>query len=221
MNDPGTITRLVNKLSAGELLSRDDLFPIVYAELRGMARHRLQHEREAVPATELVHQVYVKLFGGSEQRNVRWESRAHFFGAAARAMEQLLIDAARRERTRKSRIGEQVGSGKIQGGNNGVGTGNGFDLDALAGATDTGATAKVDVLILAEALRELSAQDADLAELVRLRVYLGQTVEGVATTLNTSVRTVHRDWALARAWLLRRMKCMGDGDSGVPSRDGP
>ncbi len=207
MNDPGTITRLVNKLSAGELLSRDDLFPLVYAELRGMARHRLQHEQEAVPATELVHQVYVKLFGGSEQRNVRWESRAHFFGAAARAMEQLLIDAARRQRTRKIRIGEQVDGTSANGsGQDGKATQNGFNLDALAGLTHRGPGDPVDVLRLAAALRELSEQDADLAELVRLRVYLGQTVEGVATTLNTSVRTVHRDWAMARAWLLRRMR---------------
>ncbi len=212
MDDQGKITQLVNKLSAGELLSRDDLFPVVYAELRGMARRRLQHEHDAVPATELVHQVYVKLFGGGEQRNVRWESRAHFFGAAARAMEQLLIDAARRERTRKMRIGEQIGNGVVKG-DGGGGSSNGFDLDAIAGETQSEPNTTIDVLRLAEALRELSVQDADLAELVRLRVYLGQTVEGVATTLNTSIRTVHRDWALARAWLLRRMKEVGGPSS--------
>lgn len=185
---------------------RDDLFPIVYAELRGMARHRLQHEQEAVPATELVHQVYVKLFGGNEQRNVRWESRAHFFGAAARAMEQLLIDAARRKQTCKSSIGEQVVGANAHGnGQDGKATRNGFNLDALAGMTDPG-PGDIDVLRLVQALRKLSEQDADLAELVKLRVYLGQTVEGVATTLNTSIRTVHRDWAMARAWLLRRMR---------------
>ncbi|MEK6702597.1 MAG: ECF-type sigma factor [Planctomycetota bacterium] len=201
MSDQGAITRLVNKLGAGELLSHDDLFPVVYAELRGMAQHRLQRESGAVPATELVHQVYVKLFGGlnGNAKSVRWECRAHFFGAAARAMEQLLIDSARRRRTRRELKDAPAQSGDA----------SGFDLDALTGELQGGdMTGKVDVLTLAEALRELAAQDAALAELVRLRVYLGQPIDVVATTLNISARTVSRDWALARAWLLRRMRDM-------------
>ncbi len=201
----GNITNLVNRLSRGELLSRDDMFGVVYSELRGMARRSLRSDamKSQVAPTELVHQVFVKLFGNAnladgedgKESPDRWANRAHFYGSAARAMEQVLIDAARRDRTRRKHMDGR-----------GLGLLGGDDGAPQESPNGDAEGANLDVTLLADALRELEAQDPALAELVRLRVYLGHTAEATAQTMKTSIRSVHRDWALARAWLLKRMK---------------
>ncbi|MBS0195290.1 MAG: hypothetical protein JSR77_00875 [Planctomycetes bacterium] len=209
MTEPGTITSLVNRLSDGELLSRDDLFPVVYAELHGMVRQRLRGEQQArkIGATDLVHGVFAKLFGGrdaiesgtngiAEPDRRQWQNRAHFFGAAARAMEQILVDLARDDDRDNRHLGARAMGSR---------PGVTLDPDALVGDSAHG-SAEIDVLALAEALRELEEQDAELADIVRQRVYLGRTADQVASTLGISTRAAQQHWALARAWLLRRMK---------------
>ncbi|MFZ4576472.1 MAG: ECF-type sigma factor [Phycisphaerales bacterium] len=206
MTNPGTITALVNRLSAGELLSRDEMFPLVYAELRGMARHRLRSGPADRTPTELVNMVYVKLFGSPPPGAAasggpgRWENRAHFFGAAARAMEHLLVDDARRARTQRKNLGPQA-----QGGSTG-----GFDLDSIPVEPDD-KTAK-DIELLSIALRELEATDAELAELVRLRIFLRQSPEVIADAVQMSVRKLQRELACARAFLQNRLRQMGVDD---------
>lgn len=203
MPQTGTITSLVNRLSAGELLSRDDMFPVIYAELRGMARHRLRYGHYEGTPTDLVNMVYVKLFGGSRTdagdvvSSGRWENRAHFFGAAARAMEHLLVDDARRKRVRRKHLGSRVQGGATAD----------FSLDAEPRRPMR--PPPVNVELLAAALKELEAQDSHLAEVVRLRIFLGHDVETVAQILQQSVRTVQRDLAIARAWLQRRLRQLG------------
>lgn len=218
---PGSITSLVNRLSAGELLAQDRMFPIVYATLRAIAR---RHHRDQIPGglglTDLVHEAYLKLFGAPPgelgpagdsrvPRQVVWQSRAHFFGAAARAMEQVIVNAARRERTRRRSIGSRVASEGSEGAERYL------ELDRLPAAQATGTqmlacgSTPIDLVLLSQALRDLEAQDESLAQLVRLRVYLGQSVETASELLGRSPRSVHRDWILARAWLLRRTKELG------------
>lgn len=203
MPDTGTITSLVNRLSAGELLSRDDMFPVVYDELRGMAGHRLRYGGSEHTPTDLVNMVYVKLFGGppteisDDADRGRWENRAHFFGAAARAMEHLLVDDARRERVRRRHLGPRAQGGTTEG----------FGLDAAPAQPER--TSRVDVELLAAALKELEAQDPILVEVVRLRVYLGHDAGTVAQTVQQSVRTVQRDLKFAHAWLGLRLGRMG------------
>lgn len=220
MSDQGDITKLVNRLCAGELLSRDDLFPIVYAELRHMAAGKLREDPMArhIGVTELVQVVYLKLFGDGpaiqhaeagtpnghgggasaaapEKASVqsrRWQNRRHFFGSAARAMERILVDVYRDRQKAPARAGILAGDGMLE-------------PDSLSDGREH-AERTIDLLALSAALRELEAQDEVLAEIVRHRVFLGLTADEVANTMGITTRTVQRHWAMARAWLLRRMK---------------
>jgi RNA polymerase sigma factor (TIGR02999 family) len=175
------VTRLLGAIASGQAVS-DQLFPLVYDELRRLAASRLAKDApgQTLQPTALVHEAYLRLVGG-DGAEVKWQNHAHFFGAAALAMKRILIERARRRAlAREAR--EYV-----------------TELDS---GEDPEA---VDLIALDEALTRLGAQDERLAELVNLRFFAGLTVEQTAEVMGASSRTVKRDWSFARAWLHREL----------------
>lgn len=166
----------------------DTFIQQVYDELRAIAHARLRGERAGVTlqSTELVHEAYMRLRVGD---GARWESRGQFFAAAAEAMRRILIDRAR-ARGRQKRGGDADGrpARKLS-----------LDLAEVAALADD--DDPDTVLALDGAIERLAGQEARVAQIVRLRFYAGLSVEEVAEVLETSTRTVLRDWAFARAWL--------------------
>lgn len=160
----------------------------VYDELRAIAHAHLRGERANVTlqSTELVHEAYMRLSPGE---GAQWENRGHFFAAAAEAMRRILIDRAR-ARGRQKRGGDEDGrpAQKLS-----------LELAEVAALADD--ADPETVLALDRAIERLAAQDERIAQIVRLRFYAGLSVEEVAELLETSTRTVLRDWAFARAWL--------------------
>jgi len=182
--DPGDVTRLLRAYDPGRPDSAGELFAAVYGELRRLARALLRRERpdHTLQPTELVHDAFLRLVDPSAVRAV---DRAHFFGVAARAMRQILVDHARRRRADKRggawlrvTLDEGIGAPAV-------------DLDEL--------------LALDEALEALAARDARTARVVELRVFAGLTVEEIAAALNVSKRTVDGDWAFGRLWIARAL----------------
>jgi RNA polymerase sigma factor (TIGR02999 family) len=171
----------------GQSASRttDQLLPLVYDELRRLARRRLAQERpgQTLQATALVNEVYIRLIGSSE--DPRWDSRGHFFAAAAEAMRRILVENARR----KGR--EKHGGGRRR---------ERADLDALC---DDGSPH--EILALHEALDEFALHDPLKAKLVELRFFGGLTLEQAAACLEISLSTADRAWRYARAWLYTAM----------------
>ena len=163
--------------SLGDL---DELVPLIFDELRAMARRQLsrQHDRYTLQTTELVHEAYLRLVGDS---GVTRRGRAYFYGSAARAMRQVLVDAARRRNSAKR------GSGTVA-----------LSLDERTGDMDVYAH---ELLDLDEAMQELERRNARSARVVECRFFGGMSVEDTAEALGVSPRTVKSDWALARAWL--------------------
>ena len=158
----------------------DDLVPEVYDELRRLAAALTQQLRpgQTLQATALVHEAYMRLVG---DKDPGWEGRRHFFGAAARAMRQILIEQARRKASHKH-------------------GGQGQRVDLAEGLAYVEPPAD-DLLALDEAIQKLQALKPHLAEIVLLRYYTGLSVEETAGVLGESVRTVYRDWRQARTWL--------------------
>jgi len=183
---PGEITRILEDLRG---MDRRDVFdhllPLVYDELRALARVRLGHERpdHSLEATGLVHEVYMRMLAG---QSPSWNDRRHFFNAAAQAMRRILIEHAR-ERGQIKR-----GGGRIRVTLGDVEVGVGLPLE--------------DILALDEAILRLEEQDARTAEVVHLRFFAGLSVEETANALEVSERTVKREWAVARAWLYEALK---------------
>lgn len=177
-DEQGTITRAVNALAGGEApTSVDPCIERIYEELRQIAAARLRRDPGAVlQPTELVHDAILKLFRHGQSV---WDSRAHFFGSAARAMQQLLIDDARRRPRRPTPL-------------------DGVPEIARAERAS-------DPVALARAIDELHAHDAGLAELVRLRVFAGLSAADTSQILKVSERTLSRQWSFACAWLLRNL----------------
>lgn len=179
--------RLTQLLAMGDLgnpLLREELLERTYEELRAMASMRVRSERAGgtLHATALVHEAYINLVRGDPN----WENRAHFFGAAAEAMRRILVDRARKRLAAKR-------------GGDAVRTTLG---DLVEGASEP----NLDVLALHEALDGLAEESERLAEVVKLRFFVGLSVSETADALNISAITVKRDWRFARAWLLERMK---------------
>ncbi len=164
------------------------LLPLVYGELRALARVHLRHERpdHTLQPTALVHEAYLRLLGGQDPP---WNDRAHFFRAAAEAMRRILIEHARK-RGRIKRGGNQV---RVR--ISGVHLGTEQDPD--------------EILALDEAIRRLEEQDPRIADLVRLRFFAGLSVEETAKALEVSERTVKREWSFARAWLYNALREAG------------
>jgi RNA polymerase sigma factor (TIGR02999 family) len=178
MND---VTRILSAIEQGNAAAAEQLLPVVYDELRKLAAQRLAREKpgQTLEATALVHEAYMRVVG-SEAAAV-WNSRGHFFAAAAEAMRRILIENARRKKSEKH-------GGALQR----------VDLDA-ANASTSGPSE--DILALDEAISKLAAEDPEKAELVKLRFYGGLSVEDAGRVLGISRATSHRYWSYARVWL--------------------
>jgi RNA polymerase sigma factor (TIGR02999 family) len=179
------VTRLLDAAAAGDRKAAADLLPLVYDELRRLAAERLAHEKpgQTLQATALVHEAYLRLVGNGE--GSRWNSRGHFFAAAAEAMRRILVDNARRKQTKKR------GGGRAR-----------LDLDQFAAATSERLD---DVLDIDAALVGLANADPQAAELVKLRYFAGLSIPQAAAALGISPRSADFLWAYARAWLLRSL----------------
>lgn len=177
-------TRLLHDLAAGDEAAADLLFPLIYDDLRGLAQSYLRRERpgHTLQPTALVHEAYVRLVNAD---GLQVQDRAHFFRLAARAMRHLLVDHARRRQADK------------RGGDAPLLTQSALDR---AGAWDEGR-----LLDLHDALETLGAHDPRKAQLVELRFFGGMTIEEAATTLGIGHATAERDWAFAKAFLLRQL----------------
>jgi RNA polymerase sigma factor (TIGR02999 family) len=180
------VTRILNALERGDGKATDELLPLVYEELRLLAAQKLSHEApgQTLQATALVHEAYLRLVGDAPHS---WNSRGHFFSAAAEAMRRILVENARRKN-----------SGKRGGGQRRV------DLDESEASCPTSPDPE-SLIALDEALRRLSQVDAAKAEVVKLRYFAGLTIEQTAASLGISPATAKRLWTYARAWLIREM----------------
>lgn len=182
-------TRFVRDVQAGEKRSADELLPLVYEELRALARSRMAQEaaQHTLQPTMLVHEAYLRLVGTEDPG---WNGRGHFFGAAARAMRRILVEAARRrQRLRHGGAHERV------------------DLEVAELAIEPPGA---DVLAVDEAVRKLEQQDARKGKLVELRWFAGLTVEETARALGVSVGTVEREWRFVKAWLREVLAASGE-----------
>jgi RNA polymerase sigma factor (TIGR02999 family) len=182
------VTDILSAIEQGDPHAAEQLLPLVYDELRQFAARQLAREKpgHTLQATALVHEVYLRLVDAEGPRS--WESRGHFFAAAAEAMRRILIDSARRKRRPK------------HGGDR-----HRVDLDA---AGDAIAPPVEDLLALDEALEKLAAEDPVSADLVKLRYFAGLSIDQAAAALGLSPRTADRRWAYARAWL--RQELLGE-----------
>ncbi len=181
---PVDVTRILSAIGRGEPEATDALLPIVYEELRGLARARMLGEPadHTLQPTALVHEAYLRLVQTPE---ADWENRRHFFAAAAQAMRRILVERARRV------AGPKRGGGRAR-----------MPLDEVDCAIDP---ATMSFLALDESLEALEAKDPQMAEVVKLRYFAGLSVEETAQALGLSPRTVKREWSVARAWLYERM----------------
>jgi RNA polymerase sigma-70 factor, ECF subfamily len=183
--DDADVTQLLRAWSDGDADAFDRVLPVVYEELHRMAARYLVGERSTISlqTTALVNELCVRLLGWEP---VRWQNRAHFFGVSARMMRRVLVDIARRRRAER------------RGGPTAIRVPfDGIDIAASVPAAD--------VLAVDMALDMLVSEDPRKAQVVELRFFGGLSVEETAEALQISVRTVHTDWALARAWLYRTL----------------
>jgi RNA polymerase sigma factor (TIGR02999 family) len=180
------VTEILNALAQGNSAAAEQLLPLVYDELRQLAAQKLAHEKpgQTLQATALVHEAYLRLVGPAHE--LHWNSRGHFFAAAAEAMRRILVENARRKRRLKR------GGGRVR-----------QELHEEQLATPQ---IREDILALDEALAKLAATDRAAAELVQLRYFAGLTLPETAEVLGISPRTADRLWAYARAWLYRELR---------------
>ena len=187
------LTRIFSAIEQGDPKAAEQLLPLVYDELRRLAAQKLARETpgQTLQATALVHEAYLRLVGSSSEAMApAWHSRGHFFAAAAEAMRRILVDQARHKRTLKA-------GGELQR----------MELNDIEPAVKE---PEVDLLALHDALDRLEAGDKRKAELVKLRFFVGLTIEEAAHALGVSISTATNDWAYARAWL--RLEVMGVED---------
>jgi RNA polymerase sigma factor (TIGR02999 family) len=173
------VTAVLSRIDSGDPNAASQLLPMVYEELRRLAIARISEEKpgQTLQATALVHEAYLRLVGDPEQH---WNGRAHFFGAAAEAMRRILVESARRKKSKK-RGGDRARVPLEEG-------------DAIASDND-------DLLALDEALARFESQDPLAAKIVNLRYFAGLTMPQVAETLGISLRTAERNWTYAKSWL--------------------
>jgi RNA polymerase sigma-70 factor, ECF subfamily len=174
-------------LSTKRPASPDELFPVIYGELRRVAGRYLKRERKnhTLQPTALVHEAWLKL---QNERNPNWQGRTHGLALGAQAMRRLLVDHGRHQKREKRGAGVQP-----------------IALDDILKANTTGGVPIEDLLTLEDALTRLEAVDARAAQVVSLRFFSGMTSQEVAEYLQVSVRTVESDWTHARAWLKREL----------------
>jgi RNA polymerase sigma factor (TIGR02999 family) len=176
------VTRILTAIDEGDARAANELLPLVYQELRQLAAQRMKQEKpgQTLQATALVHEAYIRLVG-SESQN--WNSRGHFFAAAAEAMRRILIESARRKKSLKH------GGDRKR-----------IDLNEAVLRNDNDMPSD-KLLALDEALEKLSKTDKAKADLVKLRYFAGLTSEQAAELLGISASTADRYWAYARSWL--------------------
>ena len=182
------ITQILGQLDSGDSDAAHKLLPVVYEELRKLAAARLKHERpdHTLQATALVHEAWLRIVGNNQDDDKKWNSRGHFFGAAAEAMRRILVDHAR------AAMAEKRGGDR-----------NRIELETW---NHPAANRPEKLLELDEAIEKLGEQDAVKAELVKLRFFAGMTAKDAADVLKISSATAERYWAYARAWLHTEMQ---------------
>jgi RNA polymerase sigma-70 factor, ECF subfamily len=179
---PQQVTQLLVAWGGGDQAALDELMPLVYEELRRLARRYMGRERpgHTLQTSALVHEAYVRLVG---QKDIHWQNRAHFFGIAARLMREILVDYARRRRYAKR--------------------GGDARRVSLDEAMTVSAERAAEVVALDDALKSLAEIDPRQSQIVELRFFGGLSIEETAEVLGVSRGTVMRDWTLAKAWLHR------------------
>lgn len=178
------VTELLLGWGNGDKAALDQILPIVYEELRKQAARYLRRERvgHTLQTTALIHEAYIRLV---DQKNVRWQNRAHFFGISAQLMRRILVDHAR-AKGRAKRGGSDIRVSLD-------------DKNLIAKAAD------LDIIAVDEALERLAQIDEQQSKIVELRFFSGLTVEETAEVLKISPATVKRDWSMAKAWLHREI----------------
>jgi RNA polymerase sigma factor (TIGR02999 family) len=202
---PGPVTQLLRQWSAGDGQAFERLIPLVYDDLRHLARRHLRGERNGhtLQGTGLVHEAFLRL---SQQREVRWKSSAQLFALVSKLMRHILVDHARARRTNK-RGGGQIAVSLE-------------DLDEAASDGNQSVQAgelALDILALDQCLQKLERLDPQQNQIVELRYFGGLSIEETAATLGISPATVKREWVTARAWLLRELAW---SPAGMPHRNG-
>jgi RNA polymerase sigma-70 factor (ECF subfamily) len=194
----GLVTQLLVGVRAGDRAALDRLFALVYEDLHARAHRQLAQSfgAKTLGTTALVHETYLKL---SSADRPEWQDRRHFFGVAARAMRQIIVDQARR------RLSQKRGGRALK-----------LDIDELDVPVEERAG---ELVALDAAVGRLEAENARLAEVVNLRFYAGLSVEDTARTMEISERTVKRDWRLARAWLHEELSREGMEAAVLPGED--
>jgi RNA polymerase sigma factor (TIGR02999 family) len=186
------VTQLLNAVDAGDPKAADQLLPLVYEELRKLAVVRMANEKpgQTLQPTALVHEAWIKIAGDGQQH---FANRRHFFKAAAGAMQQILIDIARRKQRRKhgaNLVGDELHESRI----------------AMSVPSE-------ELLAVNDALATLALEDPQAAEVVQMRYFVGMTVPEIAAALDLAPRTVDRHWAYARAWLKRTIRTSLSGSA--------
>ncbi len=184
------VTQILESIEHGDRSAAEELLPIVYDELRRLAQSKLNQEApgQTLQATALVHEAWLRLLGNDADS---WNNRYHFFSAAAEAMRRILIDNARRKQRPKHGGDQQR-----------------MDLDQVDIAINT---SDETLLLVDEALEQLATEDAQKAELVKLRYFAGMTIPEAAKAMGQSESTAKRNWVFARAFLLREIKHLRGG----------
>jgi len=187
------VTKILQAIDQGEPKAADQLLPLVYEELRKLAVVRMANEKagQTLQPTALVHEAWLKIAGDGQEH---FANRRHFFKAAATAMQQILIDKARRKQRLKhgaNQVGEELHESRI----------------AMCAPSE-------ELLAVNDALAALAREDAQAAEVVQMRYFVGMTVPEIAVALDLAPRTVDRHWAFARAWLKRTIRSSLSGPAG-------
>ena len=185
------VTQILHAIEQGDPHAASQLLPLVYDELRKLAAHKLAHETpgQTLQPTALVHEAYLRLVAGSkpgEEDDTSWDSRGHFFAAAAEAMRRILVENARRKHRKKR------GGGRVH---------QALEPDQIAAPE-----VSEDLLALDEALTRLTLLSPRAAQLVQLRYFGGLTIKQAAKVLDISTRTANADWTYARSWLLAAIR---------------
>jgi RNA polymerase sigma factor (TIGR02999 family) len=188
------VTRILEAIQHGDEKAAGELLPLVYEELRKLAVVRMANEKagQTLQPTALVHEAWLKIGGDGHEH---FANRRHFFKAAASAMQQILIDIARRKQRLKhgaNLVGEELHESRI----------------AMSVPSE-------ELLAVNDALAALALEDPQAAEVVRMRYFVGMTVPEIATALDLAPRTVDRHWAFARAWLKRTIRSSLSGPPGL------
>jgi RNA polymerase sigma factor (TIGR02999 family) len=188
------VTRILDAIQAGQAQAAGELLPLVYDELRKLAAAKIAHEKpgQTLQPTALVHEAWLKIAG---EGGAQFANRRHFFKAAASAMQQILIDIARRKQRLKhgaNLVGEELHESRI----------------AMSVPSE-------ELLAVNDALATLALEDPQAAEVVRLRYFVGMTVPEIAAALDLAPRTVDRHWAFARAWLKRAIRASLSAPTGL------